>query len=284
MCPAFSLDRFRRPEYTGENRCLPCTATNVGIAAVAGALVALVWLPAGAGVVAFGLLAIYLRGYLVPGTPAFTRRYFPEPVLRAFDKTDSRPAPPADRPATDRPAEAPESTFLDDPEALLSAADAVEPDPGTDDLRLVPTFRAAWHDRIDRIRTEGTEERALHTLLGIDETVHLDDENPDGVVMAHTETRPVGYWESRAAFLADLAAAVELSSRYEDWGRLSIEGRSQAVNGLRVFLDRCPTCDGEVVFGETTVRSCCRSHEVLAVSCVACGARILEVDAPETES
>lgn len=251
---------------------------------MAGALVALVWLPAGAGVLAFGLLAIYLRGYLVPGTPAFTQRYFPEPVLRAFNKTDSRPVPPANRPATDRPAEAPEPTFLGDPGALLSAADAVEPDPEADDLRLVPTFRAAWHDRIDRIRTEGTEERALHTLLGIDETVHLDDENPDGVVMAHTETRPVGYWESRAAFLADLAAAVELSSRYEDWGRLSVEGRSQAVNGLRVFLDRCPTCDGEVVFGETTVRSCCRSHEVLAVSCVACGARILEVDAPETES
>ncbi|EMA38492.1 hypothetical protein [Halococcus hamelinensis] len=284
MCSAFSLDRFRRPEYTGENRCLPCTATNVGIAAVAGAVVALVWPPAGAGVLAFGLLAIYLRGYLVPGTPTFTRRYFPEPVLRAFDKADSYPTTPTDRPAADRPTEASEPTLLDDPEAVLSAADAVEPDPEADDLRLTPAFRTAWHERIDRIRTEGTEKRALQTLLGIDEAVHLDDENPDGVVMAHTETRPVGYWESRAAFLADLAAAVELSSRYDGWGRLPVEGRSQAVNGLRVFLDRCPTCGGEVVFGESTVRSCCRSHDVLAVSCVACGARILEVDAPEMES
>ena len=287
MCSAFSLDRFRQPEYTGENRCLPCTATNVVIAAVAGAAVALVWLPAGAGVLAVGLLAIYLRGYLVPGTPAFTRRYFPDAVLRAFDKTDPRPTAPASRSVADgagadQPAETPGSTFLDDPESLLLAAGVLEPCPEVDDRCLTPAFRTAWRDRIEAVQTDADEQRALDALLGLDEGIAIEHD-AEGVVTAHTDTRPVGYWESRAAFLADLGAALELSSRYEDWNRLSIEGRSQAVNSLRIFLDRCPTCGGEVVFGESRVHSCCRSHDVLAVSCLDCEARILEVEAPDPE-
>ena len=174
MCSAFSLDRFRQPEYTGENRCLPCTATNVVIAAVAGAAVALVWPPAGAGVLAVGLLAIYLRGYLVPGTPAFTRRYFPDAVLRAFDKTDPRPTAPASRSVADgagadQPAETPGLTFLDDPESLLLAAGVLEPCPEVDDRCLTPAFRTAWRDRIEAVRTDADEQRALNALLHLDE-------------------------------------------------------------------------------------------------------------------
>ena len=34
------LDTFRQPEYTGDNRCIPCTVVNVAIAAVLAALIA----------------------------------------------------------------------------------------------------------------------------------------------------------------------------------------------------------------------------------------------------
>jgi hypothetical protein len=89
------ISRFRQPEYTGENRCLPCTAVNTLLAAglsgavAAGGLVVttpVVGAVAGVAVLGVSLLSIYLRGYLVPGTPELTKRYFPPWLLRAFGK------------------------------------------------------------------------------------------------------------------------------------------------------------------------------------------------------
>jgi hypothetical protein len=91
------LDTLGQPEYTGENRCLPCTALNlavaVGVAVVVGRrrrAVAGAWLA-----VAVALIA--LRGYLVPGTPELTKRYLPDRVLAWFGKDpwdDGRPEVP----------------------------------------------------------------------------------------------------------------------------------------------------------------------------------------------
>lgn len=84
--PRTLIGRLRRPEYTGENRCLPCTVLNVALGVIAAAVVnrrdrrgAAVTLIAAIGV-------IYLRGYLVPGTPTLTQRYLPDEVLAAFGK------------------------------------------------------------------------------------------------------------------------------------------------------------------------------------------------------
>jgi hypothetical protein len=44
----------------------------------------------GVPVLAGSLALVYLRGYLVPGTPAFTKRYFPDWLLAWFDKTPER--------------------------------------------------------------------------------------------------------------------------------------------------------------------------------------------------
>jgi hypothetical protein len=81
------LTEARQPEYTGENRCVPCTATNVAIAAVLAIGLAFI-LVTPIGVVAFlaSLVVIYLRGYLVPGTPELTKRYFPPWLLALFGK------------------------------------------------------------------------------------------------------------------------------------------------------------------------------------------------------
>lgn len=95
-------DKLRRPEYTGENRCLPCTVINLAIAVAAAVLTGVLFAGLGVStagrVVAGGLVligsvaAVYLRGYLVPGTPTLTKRYLPRPVLRLFGK-----APEPDR-------------------------------------------------------------------------------------------------------------------------------------------------------------------------------------------
>lgn len=64
-----AVARLRQPAYTGANRCLPCTGVSL---VLAGLLTMAVWTrspPAGLLVGAGALVAITLRGYLVPGTP-----------------------------------------------------------------------------------------------------------------------------------------------------------------------------------------------------------------------
>jgi len=117
-----SITRYQNPEYTGANRCLPCTITNVTVAAVGALALGLVAPPLGAPSFLGALLTIYLRGYLVPGTPTFTRRCFPDWLLAVFDKPDP----------------APRSV---DVEETLGAAGVLED--GDDDLILAPAFAAA---------------------------------------------------------------------------------------------------------------------------------------------
>ncbi|HET7324840.1 MAG TPA: hypothetical protein VFJ06_10950, partial [Halococcus sp.] len=83
---ADAVDRFRRPEYTGANRCTPCTVVNLLIAVVVTGAVAL--LVPEVAILAFIIFVgtIYLRGYLVPGTPSLTKQYLPARVLRLFGK------------------------------------------------------------------------------------------------------------------------------------------------------------------------------------------------------
>lgn len=86
-----ALGRLARPEYTGENRCTPCTVVNLvfalAISIAVGRVRSLFALPTLVAATA----VIYLRGYLVPGTPTLTRRYLPDRVLAAFDKRPNEP-------------------------------------------------------------------------------------------------------------------------------------------------------------------------------------------------
>lgn len=90
-----SINRLRRPEYTGKNRCLPCTVLNVVIAVALVIVVTEITLSstglAAATVIGTALTAvsgatIYLRGYLVPGTPRLTEAMLPARVRQWFEK------------------------------------------------------------------------------------------------------------------------------------------------------------------------------------------------------
>lgn len=87
-----ALDRYKNQSYTGENRCTPCTVVNVALAAALGVGLGVVAPPVGAAAFVVGLGSIYFRGYLVPGTPELTKRYFPDWLLARFDKVDEPPA------------------------------------------------------------------------------------------------------------------------------------------------------------------------------------------------
>jgi hypothetical protein len=261
-----TMNRFRQPEYTGENRCTPCTIVNVIIAIVASTVLTFLAIPVGIAFFVFSLVAIYLRGYLVPGTPWFTKTYFPDRLLRMFDKQELRTAEPK---ATDR-----------EPEAVLAESNVVEPCEKVDDLCLDEEFRTVWHGNMERVMEKGAEKRDLSRILGTDES-ELEFEEHDSAFIARIDGRRLGQWESRPALVADLAAARELTDRYSQWDQLSIDNQSRILSGLRIFLETCPDCGGDITIEQETVESCCRSMEVVAATCEGCDARILEVEQVE---
>ncbi|MHB9285805.1 hypothetical protein ACKVMT_02040 [Halobacteriales archaeon Cl-PHB] len=266
------LARVKQPEYTGENRCMPCTVVNLVIATVGTVLVvagvaAVASLPVavGVGLAGFGLgvALIYLRGYLVPGTPELTKRYFPPWLLALFGKAPSQQAP---RNPTEEAI---------DPEAELMAVGALEECADRDDLCLTDDFRRAWYAEIGRVEAADAGRDRLLDLLDLDdadvEILEFED-----AFKATVDGQIVGTWESEAAMLADLGAANALADRHADWDVMSVTDRGRLLNGLRLFIDECPTCGGRPDFGTDTVESCCSTHEVAAVSCDNCGARLFE--------
>lgn len=307
------VTRLRRPEYTGENRCLPCTVLNVGIASVGATLLG-AWLVAAGfataavgvstGVLAVSLAAIWLRGYLVPGTPTLTKRYLPASVLAAFGKTpaaspegiaagagggagseaDAAPSG-ADEAGGDgatggnaaAAADAGEAGRTEgepvDPEALLERANAIEPCRG-DDRCLTDEFEEAWHAEIDAVRADDDLGPWLDRF-GLDDGAVTTKELGNSFAVS-VDGRRVGAWESRAAFHADLAAATLFADRLPGWAGLSARDRGQVCNGLRIFLETCPDCGSPVSFGTETVESCCTSRTVAAVTCDDCEARVFE--------
>jgi hypothetical protein len=280
------VERVRQPEYTGENRCIPCTLANSVIAVVLAAVVGAGWwalvapragaLVAAGAVLVASALSIWLRGYLVPGTPELTKRYFPDWLLATFDKGPEAGAGGMTEAATGDGDASEDLQGQVNPERVLLEAGVVEPCADEDDLCLVPEFRAAWHERMGTIREEGAERAELATQLDLDpESVEFEEHG--GAFVAFYEGRRAGQWESRAALIADLGAARVLPEWVDEWDGLAIGARSQLLGGLRIFIDECPDCGGPVVAGRETVESCCRSHEVVAANCEACGSRLLEL-------
>ncbi len=269
------VESLKQPEYIGENRCTPCTIANsviavAGSAALSGVLVTGgvgVGVAAGAGAVALALstAAIYLRGYLVPYTPTLTKRYFPDWLLAKFDKL------PEDGDA-DEPLE-----HDVDPESVLLEAGAVEPCAHEDDFCLTDDYRSAWHDGMRRVAEAGVETDDIVSVLDLD--LDLDEAaltHHGEAILLTVNNQELGKWESDAALVADVAGARVLAGRYDAWAQLTAADRSTVLRGLRVFAETCPLCDGDIELGQHTEESCCRSYEVVAVTCDDCQSRLFE--------
>ena len=264
------FETLRRPEYTGVNRCLPCTAVNAVLALLAAALVAGLALTAGAGTALAGGLAavvlvasagmIALRGYLVPGTPRLTKRYLPDRVLGWFEKA---------------PEPAPEPAF--DIEGLLLEAGIVVDDPAMDDARLAEDFEDAWWEAIRAFREDGDLEAALAGFIDVPRerlSVSVHDQGVDVTV----DGARVGRWESEPAARADMAADGLLEARVADWSAIAVQHRSSVLHGLRIFLERCPRCESELEFGHRERRvGCCKLFDVDVLRCADCGAPVCEL-------
>ncbi len=254
------LGQFRNPEYTGENRCLPCTILNTGIAVALGVTVALVSVYTALVVVAVSVLAITFRGYLVPGTPTLVQ-YLPDRVHEAIG--------PEHHPGTD------DEVSFDVEETLVSAG-IVRECPDIDDLCLTDTYRNAFHEDLERVREESVQRRRLAASLSVPaEDIQFDE---SGTFDVSVDGVRAGGWRSKAAFVTDLTSEHLLSERLGDrWEQLPAAERTQLLVALRSFVETCPTCGGDVVPNEDVVRSCCRDDIVsVTTTCQSCDATIFK--------
>ena len=221
-------------------------------------------------------LAIWLRGYLVPGTPELTKRYFPDRLLAYFDKGPQSSGFAAVESGSDDETEEFDAEAFDAERVLLDGG-VVEPCEDVDDLCLDGGFERGWYARMDAVRDDETAAREeLARQLDVDPG-SVEFEEYGSATVARIDGVRAGQWESHAALVADLAAAHELPARVDGWASLPTEARSRLLGGLRIFLEECPECGGPVFAERETVTSCCRSHEVVAASCRECDARLLEL-------
>jgi|AntDeeMetageno50_2_1112565.scaffolds.fasta_scaffold00069_15 hypothetical protein len=239
------LGRLRQPSYTGSNRCRRCTVVNAALAVVLATAVARRLSRAvGALVLSVAALLIYLRGYLLPGTPTLTRRYLPAGVLALFGK---------DRPLTLA--------------ALRSPAWSV----AVADRDLPPAVAEQWRDRLAATDPDDLDAAAVVRTLGEDDVQAV----PGGPAFVLPDLGLVR-WESPAALAADVAAAAVLAARFPAWDDLDPAVRRRVLARLRRLVPVCPRCGAgpEVETGRTS--SCCReTRMVVASRCPDCGATLV---------
>ena len=312
------IQSLKQPEYTGENRCTPCTIVNVCIAAVAAGAAATrgskrTGRLLGTAVFTVSVALIYLRGYLVPGTPTLTKRYFPDWVLAWFDKepetgtgefvpaddvggaaaeSTSSPAGGADSSqgqsedaadATDAD-ETPDEQFQEavDPEELLLDFGVVQPCEDVDDLCLTDEFVDDWQAATDDLEGDEVDVEVVADLFDADpDAISVD--GPDEAPIVEAEGVGRQQWMSEGALQADASANAVLAAEHDRWTELPIQNRLSILKALRSFLQSCPVCGGSIEMGDEEVESCCRSFTVVAVSCTECDERFLEIDAGALE-
>jgi len=225
---------IRRPAYTGENRCWPCTVLNLLITAVLALAVGIIEPVLGVLIGSICLVLIYLRGYVVPGTPRFG------PQLAAvlpiqFDHTEAA-SYESDSLAGDV-----------DPERLLNElAEAGILLVDGEQLRLESSFRDDWERRMAELREASETELVTRAAAAAGEDV--EGEFLDDRILLTGDGRDAMVRPTVA--VAETAAAEAL----EDCG-LADSLRVPAAGPLKTFLRICPTCGGTVQ--EMTIQNCC---------------------------
>ncbi|GAB3675873.1 hypothetical protein [Halopiger thermotolerans] len=131
-------------------------------------------------------------------------------------------------------------------ELLLRSIGVVATPPGSAPLRLEPAFETARREQLREIRAQDAQREVLAARLETAPGRVTLAVTADGFVATRGDER-VGCWPSNAAFLADLAAAETLDDRRPDWRTLESDERGVVLTALRLFLDRCPNCDGALV-------------------------------------
>ncbi|MDQ2050761.1 hypothetical protein RBH26_09705 [Natronolimnohabitans sp. A-GB9] len=182
------------------------------------------------------------------------------------------------------------------PEEYFLEQFVLEPCADEDDLCLTEEFTEEWNEQIAKTDSESLDATDAARTFGFDTSEQLDSEDEDqsertyeieefgdAQVLKQAE-RTIGQWPSQAALVADVTAAHVLNKRDPQWDAYPPEAKGSLLNGLRMFLETCPTSGDDTVMRTETVESCCQSHEVVAVTCEETGERLFEHPIDEIEA
>lgn len=262
------LDTVRRPEHTGERRCWPCTFVNALVVAGVSLVVARRRRKTAALLAVVGAAAVWLRGYVVPYTPAFAPRLvaaspLPDEWFHGADDAPDEPHEPGTLGAhTDGETETGEDVL-----ATLVDAGVVSVDEAG--IALDPAFDERWHAEMSSLATRDTERlaEAVDAVVPGQSVEVVPGRDGDWIVLTPAAST-IDTWLSRPVAVAEVAAVRALDGTVPD------DVARQAASPLRAFLTDCPDCG--TALRTSTTASCCGGHttplskpkEVLA--CPAC--------------
>ena len=224
------VSSLRKPAYTGDRRCWPCTVLNAGIVAVAAVVAGRRSKVGGLLIAAAGTVLIALRGYVIPYTPQFA----PKIADRLGVDVGHSASEPSDSLGE-----------ADDPEAVLGALLEAGVLTGEEQLHLAADFADRWLDEMDALRDCSDREIAAAAADAVDGEA---DSLVSGDRLLVAGTRDV--WLTRPVAIAEAAGIEALVE-----AGLDRETATAAAGPLRMFLPVCPDCEGQVI--ESTVRNCC---------------------------
>lgn len=219
----------------------------------------------GAVIAVAGAVVLWLRGYLVPGTPRFAPRLV-EPLPFDFGHGSSDDVKSAS--IVDDIDEVPDPERVFD---TLFEADVVVAE--DDELVLTDEFYSAWRSRMATLRELPGPELAARTAAS--SIADADGEYHGGRVLL-AGSRDV--WLRPAVAIAETAAVETLRVR-----DVPEAVAATAARPLREFLGVCPVCAGSVT--ETAVQECCggpgaprRRPDRRVLACVDCDAVVFTFD------
>ncbi|MFB6184635.1 MAG: hypothetical protein ABEI96_08790 [Haloarculaceae archaeon] len=265
------LSSVRRPEYTGERRCWPCTIVNLGVLCL---LVAVLWAATTAAVAlpvgAVGVAVVWLRGYLVPYTPSFAPRLVGalpggEALFHEGTAVPERADSLGD--AADGP----------DGEALLETlVEAGVLDVVGEQVIPAADFETAWHDEMSRLADRPTVALAdvVDAVADAGDVRVVAEDGQEWVALGGEGVGVVAEtWLTRPVAIAEVGAVRALEAHVDD-----PTVRRTAASTLRTFLESCPDCG--TTLQEGTEVDCCGGYngdrEVPAETlvCPHCGVRL----------
>jgi hypothetical protein len=205
-----------------------------------------------------GVAVIYLRGYLVPYTPAFAPRLvaaspIPDEWFHGAPSHGNRAheTPSHEDVTRDESESLADDVALDGETVFRELSSAGVIDVEGERLFLTAAVDTAWHERMDELADRSLDELAATLQASLPQIDHAEPYTDDAewVVLGSDP----GQLLARPVAVAELAAYEVLGETFAD-ERRTVAG----AEAFRMFLDSCPVCDSELV--ESSTVSCCGGH------------------------
>jgi len=252
--------KIRNTQFTGTNRCWPCTAVNLAVIGAVAGTVAVAWSGAAtAVVVGVGLVVLWTRGYVIPGTPRLAR-HLPDRVLRSFGKEPSDRSPPTDV------------------TRALREAGMVK----VGDLRLEDAVRPAYEGRASKLVDDS--ERLKEAVVEAFDSVESVSNNRalgggENWFAKDGDGNTVMRWEARALAAMDVAGEEMLVDRLPGWEECGSTYRHEARAVLRRAVSTCPACSGELVADDGPRVACCGGRSLVGTArCPECAYTVVDAN------